>query len=260
MILRTSLICRLGAILGLILIPLLGGCGDSDDPQESNSSDSTAGELGIIDTSTTLVNYHPVLDEPLRTGDTLIADLLSLVEEGIIDSVDMSSVIGPFVVRHGGMEKPDSVIRGLTYREFLRQALTVDLSGDARPCEGCTDSILIMMPNNSTRVYLGKGRKSLQTMIREALADPDDVPSEYTVSPLDRPVSANGWQEYVSTVLDERESVDWIVFGNTLLVMRDDKTKLSDYTYGQILAVVDQVRDMDEFDDIERLYEQTNKQ
>ncbi len=238
-----------------LFLPLLSflalyGCGEEEGGNDKD--DVTA---GLDSTVTPLVNYHPILDRNVRPGDSMIVDLAALIEEGLILETDMR-IIGMYVQGHGGVERTDSVVTGMTYRTLLDRALVRDMSRGAVPCDGCNDSIIIMVPENSSRIYLGKGRKSLQKMIREGLKETEEHTSD-SEAPFNMPVKAENWQETIRAAMQKRENIDWVLVGNTIILLNRDGKKLSDYTYGRILAVVDEVRDMEEFEDVQTLFEQT---
>lgn len=237
----------------LLLSTVLAAVGCGETEQQSGNETPT-----FDSTVTPLVNYHPILDAKVRAGDSMLYDLTTLLEEGLIVEKDMQ-IIGMYVRGHGGIEQTDSALTAMTYRHLLDLVFTRDMSHNAAPCKGCNDSVIILIPGNSTRIYIGKGRKGLQEMIREALKETegDTPPNE---PPLNQPVTAENWQEVIHASMEGREQIDWVLFGNTIIVLNQDGKKLSDYTYGRVLAVVEAVRDMDEFDDVKTLYGQLETQ
>ena len=250
MIINTDKI-RFFLVVPAILLIVLSGCTESEQPQTMLPEP--------VNSSSKLVNYHPVLDKNVRSGDSMLADLDILIREGLIFESDMAG-IGPWVFQRGGLKNPDSTVTSLTYREMLRKILVIDMSGDAEPCEGCNDSILIMRPEYSSVFYLGKGRTSLQTMLRTALNNIDNVPSEYSAPPLDQKVDSTSWRERIESFPKQHESLDLVVFGNAMILLRRDGKNVSDYSYGQLLAAVDQVKEMDAFEDVRRLFEASYSQ
>lgn len=244
-----STLLRLG-LLPFVLMGAMSGCGESEENGPRNKD-----TLALVD-STTFVTYHPILDANVRGGDSMLSDLTALIEEGIIVEADMP-IIGAYVRSRGGIERSDSTFKDVTYRQLLNRALTQDMSGGVAPCQGCNDSIVIFIPGYSKRIFIGMGRRSLQEMIREGLRETEGASSDYDEPPMNQPIDSANWQEVIRTSMHGRDDIDWILFGNTMILLTRDGKKPSDYTYGHILAVVDDVRDMDEFEHVRELFERT---
>lgn len=226
----------------LLLLLLLPAC--SDDAAETPEESTELNEVS----STTLTNLHPVLDSRVRTGDSMLVDLDGLIREGVIAEGDME-LIGFYVRSLGGLNDPDGSLARKSYRQLIREALVSDLSDpQEEPCAGCSDSLIIYFPDNNGMVYFGMGEKSLQEMIGEALAVGSTLP-EYRKPPYSRQIDSAEWSGMMNRLYSERKDpYDPVLFGNTLIVLSRNGEKPGDYTYGQILTVVERVKEMPEFD------------
>lgn len=233
---------RLILVLSLLL-PCLSGCAE----EASEQGDSERGRL-LDSSSTRLTTMDPLMDRPVRTGDSMLADLYELIQQGVITEGDME-LIGFYVRSLGGLNDPDSTLVRKSYRQLIRESLLSDLSDpDEVPCEACADSLIIYFPENNGQIYFGMGEKSLQEMIGEALAVGSALP-EYRKPPYNRPIDSTGWSDMMDHLYEERKaSYDPILFGNTLITLSRNEEKLGDYTYGQILSVVERVKEMPEFE------------
>ena len=188
----------------------------------------------------------------------MLVDFDALIQEDIIVEADMAR-IGSWVLQRGGLEKPDSSVLGITYRELLRDVLIRDMSGGAEPCIGCTDSILLSTLGYSTQVYLGMGRTSLQKMLRSALDNVAEVSGEYTQGAMNEKINLETWQEKIENLPRQVNGLDLVLFGNALVLLNRERNNLSEYTFGQLLAAVDMVKEMDGYQDVRRLFERTQQ-
>lgn len=230
------------------LLTVFYGCSESQKPQTEH--------IAPINTSSTLVNYHPVLDRKMRGGDSMLVDFDALVQEELIVEADLPQ-LGSWVLQHGGMENPDSTLLNTTYRQLLNAVLVRDMSGGEKPCTGCTDSILIATYGYSTVIYLGKGRTSLQKMLAAAIQDVNDVAPQYKESPFNQNVELATWQEKIENLPLQIKGLDLVLFGNAVIFINRSGKEVSDYTFGQVLTVVDRVKEMDGYEDVRRLFERT---
>ena len=226
-------------LLILLITPFIG-C--SEDAGESGMSEATL----IDSSSTTLTNLHPILDRKVRPGDAMLYDLDSLIQEGLLLDEDME-LIGFHVRSLGGMNDPDGVLATKSYRELVREALFSDMSDGSTPCELCTDSLIIYFPGNNAQIFLGMAEVSLEEMIGIALSSGSTLP-QYSRPPYNQRIDSTGWQEMMDRLYAERDAAyDPILFGNTLIYIAEQGDKISEYTYGQILSVVERVKEMKEF-------------
>ena len=221
---------------------LLAACSEEGADESRRSPESTDPP------STTLTNLHPVLDSRVRTGDSMLVDLDGLIREGVISEGDME-LIGFYVRSLGGLNDPDGSLARKSYRELIRESLISDLSDpEESPCPACEDSLIIYFPDNNGMIYFGMGEKSLQEMISDALAVGSTLP-EYRRPPYNRQIDSAEWSGMMDRLYSERKSpYDPVLFGNTLIVLSRNGEKLGDYTYGQILSVVERVKEMPEFE------------
>ena len=142
---------RTVAVLVISAVFSLSGCTSEPEKGELEEAMKTA---DTVDTK--LVTLHPILDAPIHRGDSLLIHLIALKDEGLLLEGDMTRLVGGFVRNHGGLENPDSVLRGMTYRQLIDRALLLDLSTEygynPADCKGCTDSILIFLPGTDARI------------------------------------------------------------------------------------------------------------
>ncbi len=186
----------------------------------------------------------------------MLVDFDALVQEELIVEADLPQ-LGSWVLQHGGMENPDSTLLNTTYRQLLNTVLVRDMSGGEKPCAGCTDSILIATYGYSTVIYLGKGRTSLQKMLAAAIQDVNDVAPQYKESPFNQTVELTTWQEKIENLPQQIKGLDLVLFGNAVIFINRSGKEVSDYTFGQVLTVVDRVKEMDGYEDVRRLFERT---
>ena len=233
----------------LILSSFIAGCNSGKEGKQLTKENGGEG--------TKLSAFHPILDAQVHEDDSLfLMSLITLKDEGFLLEGDMIGPVAGFVRQHGGVEKPDSVLLGMTYRQLLNRALVVDLSTeygyDPTNCDGCKDSILIYLPGTDARLFVGMGRKGLQEMIREAFAS-NEVAEKYRDAPYNREIDSVNWQSTIKKISTEQKEVfDGVLFGNIMLVMSQEGKNPSKYTYGHILTVIDRVKGMPEFTEIRK--------
>ena len=239
----------LSIVAGILILASLTGC------SESNNDNNELADTGIDSVDTKLTNWHPILDAPVHDNDSLfLMSLITLKDQGVILEGDMVGPIAEFVRSHGGTENPDSVLLGMTYRQLLDRALVVDLSTeygyDPTTCTGCNDSILILLPGTDARLFVGKGRKNLQEMIRENLAS-GEIAEQYKKAPYNQMIDSTNWKPVMDKIASEqKDSFDGVLFGNVLLLLGQEGKDPAQYTYGYLLSVIDRVKEMPEFAEI----------
>ena len=232
-------------IVGLTLF--LTSCNETDEQQPEEDPFASADSI-----DTKLVNLHPILDAQVHKGDSLLMHLIALKDEGLLLEGDMIRLVSAFVREHGGTENPDSLLMSMTYRQLLDRSLLLDLSTeygyDPTNCEGCNDSVLIFLPGTDARLFLGMGPKSLEKLILGVLK-PNQVVDRYQRVPYNKKLDQESWKQTMESIAQEREDeFDGILFGNTLLLLTREGRNLNDFTFGDILTVIDNIKEMPEFE------------
>ncbi len=190
----------------LLLTGTFGACSDGPDRQGGAEFYE-----GVDSADTKLVTYHPILDNDVRAGDSLVLDLARLVKAGIVLDGDMP-MIGGWVRERGGMEAADTALTDMTYRELLDAALLLDLSDGITPCDNCTDSLVITLPKSRARLFGGMSNRPLDTIIADAYAE--TLNTDFTAeSPWDQIVDTTMWPELAETIdANDDEEYDVILY------------------------------------------------
>ena len=224
----------------LLLISLLGGIFGCSQQKEIQGA------------------IHPILDKKIRPGDSLLVDLNTLLRERIIVEGDLILLRGWVQSREVIKDHNPSVL-DITYRQLLRESLVMDISGESLPCPDCKDSIWLSTPDFSIRFYIGMGRTSLQKMLRSALDSVGEVSGKYTGNQMDRKPNLETWQKDLES-LPGIDDMDKVLLREALALVSRERNATSDYTFGQLLAAVDMVKEMDGYQDVHRLFEQSLQQ
>lgn len=220
----------------LLLLPVLIGCGE----QEIETYDPMLEGLDSVDTK--LVTYHPILDADVRSGDSLVLDLARLVKAGVVLDSDMP-MIGAWVRERGGMERADSAFAGMSYRDLLDRALLLDLSDGAPPCDECTDSLLVTLPNSRARLFAGMARRPLDSMIVDAFAGRNDPPAWAGSDAWGRAIDTTDWDAMSDTITASSESTtDVILYRLVIARLAPSDERLADYRWSDIAATVEALK------------------